>query len=503
MAKKKITLYIEDTDIKLLVTKGKQVDKWASLLLEPSLVRDGVIVDEDQVAESIKTLLKLGGVKTKKVSVGLSGLNSIFRIITLPELSQSLLPEAILNEARRVIPVPLEQVYLSYQQIQSSKGETRLFLVAYPRNSTDVLIKTINKAGIKPDIMDLAPLALARCANEPRAIIINSWLTYLDVIIMTDRLPQVIRSLSLPTEAVAIEEKLPFIAEELARTIAFYNSSNPANQLESTVPVFVCGDLAESPDNWQSLVGKSGYPVSTLAPPVQYPETFSPCKFMVNIGLALKDQLPREEDSYYSIVDFNALPGAYQPVAINIARVIIPVAVVIGIGALAYGGLLVKEIYDDTARINDQMEKLNVEIEMLRLQISSTKDDIAELDEAMVPYPEQVAQIESQIESLEAVDAKFSSMLGGLSEGLVETDADLKEAVDLLPVTIILHNVTYKGDSMLISGIAPDEGDILGYARALRSSERFNEVTILVIKEIFIQEYEEEIKMFDFNFLLK
>jgi len=70
---KKITLYIEDTDIKLLVTKGKQVDKWASLLLEPSLVSDGVIVDEDQVAESIKTLLKLGEVKTKKVSVGLSG----------------------------------------------------------------------------------------------------------------------------------------------------------------------------------------------------------------------------------------------------------------------------------------------------------------------------------------------------------------------------------------------------------------------------------------------
>lgn len=500
---KKITLYIEDTDIKLLVTKGKQVDKWASLLLEPSLVRDGVIVDEDQVAESIKTLLKLGGIKTKKISVSISGLNSIFRIITLPELSQSLLPEAILNEARRVIPVPLEQVYISYQQIQSSKGETRLFLVAYPRNSTDVLIKTLNKAGIKPDIMDLAPLALARCANEPRAIIINSWLTYLDVIIMADRLPQVIRSLSLPTEAIDIKEKLPFIAEELARTVAFYNSSNPANQLESAVPVFVCGDLVEAPDDWQSLVGQSGYPVSALAPPVEYPETFSPCKFMVNIGLALKDQLPKGEESYYSIVDLNALPSAYQLVAINIARVITPVAIVIGIGALAYGGLLVKEIYDDTARINDQVEELNIETDLLHLQNSSIRDDIANLDAAILPYPEQVVQIESQIESLEAVDAKFSSMLDGLNEELLETDADLKEAVDLLPVTVMLYDIQYGIDSILISGIGPHEDDILGYARALRSSERFNEVTVLSIKEILMQEHEEENRMFDFIFLLK
>src|SRR4030067_2168677 len=128
---KKVTLYIEDTDIKLLVTKGKKrVEKWASLLLEPSLVSDGVILDEDRVADSIKELLELQGVKTKKVIVGLSGLNSIFRIISLPELPQALLPEAVKNEAARVIPLPLDRVYLSYQPIPAPEGGVRLFLVA-------------------------------------------------------------------------------------------------------------------------------------------------------------------------------------------------------------------------------------------------------------------------------------------------------------------------------------------------------------------------------------
>lgn len=500
---KKITLYIEDTDIKLLVTKGKQVEKWASLLLEPSLVRDGAIVDEDQVAESIKTLMKLGGVKTKKVSVGISGLNSIFRIITLPELSQNLLPEAILNEARRVIPVPLDQVYLSHQRIESSAGEIRLFLVAYPRNTTDVLIKTLNKAGLKPNIMDLAPLALARCANEPRAVVVNSWLSYLDVIIMVDKIPQVIRSLSLPTEAVAIEEKMPFIAEELARTVAFYNSSNPANRLETTVPVFICGDLAETPDNWQSLVGQSDYPVSALTPPVEYPETFSPCKFMVNLGLALKNQVPRGESDFYSIIDLNALPEGYKPVAFNVARILTPIAIIVGIAAIAYGGLLIKEVNDDTIKINNQIAEAQAENDIMRLQISSVANDITELKEKIAPLPEQAAQIESRIESLKIVESNFISVLNGLSQGLIETDADLKEAVALKPITIVLDNITYQDDSMIVKGNAPHEQNVLGFARALRSSEQFNDVIVSEIREVYIQEYGENTKMFEFDIFLR
>jgi type IV pilus assembly protein PilM len=71
---RKVTLYIEDTDIKLLITNGKQVEKWASLLLEPTLVRDGVIIDEERVADGIKTMFKLEEVGYGKVTVGLGGL---------------------------------------------------------------------------------------------------------------------------------------------------------------------------------------------------------------------------------------------------------------------------------------------------------------------------------------------------------------------------------------------------------------------------------------------
>ena len=69
MAKKVITLFIRDTGINLLVMKGRQVEKWASLPLEPGLVSQGLIVDEAQVADKVKQLFKETGAKTKRLSL--------------------------------------------------------------------------------------------------------------------------------------------------------------------------------------------------------------------------------------------------------------------------------------------------------------------------------------------------------------------------------------------------------------------------------------------------
>ncbi|MFC2026580.1 pilus assembly protein PilM [Chloroflexota bacterium] len=518
---KKVTLYIEDTDIKLLVTSGKQVEKWASLLLEPELVRDGVIIDEERVADGIKTMFRLEGISNKKINVGLGGHNSIFRIISLPELSQSMLPEAVMNEAGRVIPVPLDQVYLSYQQIPSPKGETHVFLVAYPRNSADTLIRTLIEAGLKPQTMELAPLALCRCANVPRAVIINSWLTYLDIVIMSDGIPQVIRSMSLPIDTAALKEKLPAITEELNRTIAFYNSSYPEAPLDSSVPIFVCGDLAEEPDSWESLVGESGYPVSALQPPAEYPEGFSPCKFMVNIGLALKGQLPRGDGNYYSIIDIDAMPSIYKPPGISLVRILVPVAVVVALGAVAWGGYFVKGEYDDTADLRSglaikelQVEKKDIEVgllhsteKVLQSQVTSIESDNEVLLEKIVDWEEMVAQqTEANLQPIEA-EVKANSMeimLASLTQGLAGVDDYLEEIVNLVPEMVTLLNVNYSdGSASSIQGLAPTEGDIFTYAKALRSSVQFSTITISSITETKRSEVGEEITVYKFIFLLE
>jgi len=120
MARKVVTLYIDDTSIRLLITDGKSIKERAHSPLEPGLVEGGVVTKEEEVAARIIQLLKDRQVHTKKVNVGLSGLHSLTLVIQLPELPESMLAEAVMREASKVLPVPLEQLYLTWKAIPAA-----------------------------------------------------------------------------------------------------------------------------------------------------------------------------------------------------------------------------------------------------------------------------------------------------------------------------------------------------------------------------------------------
>jgi len=463
MAKRVTTLFIRDTSINLLVMKGGQVEKWASLPLEPGLVSQGLIVDEAQVAVNVKQIFKETGAKTKKVITALSGYDSLYRIITLPDLPEAVLPEAIRREARRTIPTPLEEVYFSYQRLPTlTKGEGRIFLVTFPRNLVDALIRTLHQAGVKPYVLDLAPLALCRIPNEPRAIIVNARLDYLEVAVITDRLPQVIRRLSLPGEAESLEERLPLIAEEFNRTVSFYNSGHIERPLDSNVPVFVCGDLAEVPERWETVVSQAGYSVSLLPLPVEPPEGFNPNEFMVNIGLALKELLVEKEGADFSIVNFNALPEAYIPPSFSIVRVLVPVGTVIGIGLIVFGVIFVLDNRTQIASLQSQLETYETEADQLR---------------------EDIKDLNKQIGLIGPAAGELSKRLGDMEKGRVKVDTDLAE-IKAKAGQVTLSSVVHGIGSVTVKGTASNEGAIFSYADALRDLEetkgslRFSKVWI-------------------------
>jgi type IV pilus assembly protein PilM len=460
MAKRVTTLYIRDTAINLLVMKGRQVEKWASSPLEPGLVSQGLIVDEARVADEVRQLLKREKVSTEKVIIASSGHDSLYRIITLPDLPEAIFPEAVRREAKRTIPTPLEEVYFSYQRLPAEMGEGRVFLASFPRNPTDVLVRTLRQAGIRPYIMDLAPLALCRIPNEPKAIIVNARLDHLDVIVIADRLPQVIRRLSLPSEAESLEEKLPFIAEEFNRTVAFYKSSHMDNPLDSTVPVFVCGDLVEAPETWQSMVGQSGYSVSALPSPVEPLEGFDPNEFMVNIGLAFKELLSEKEEANFSLVNFNALPESYLPEHFSILRVIVPVGIVIGIGLIILGVILI--------------QGNRSEIEALRSQLTATQSSVAQLQK-------ETTTLRTQIGPIETIANELNGRVVAMEQGRAQIAMDLSEIDRLAGEKITLSSVSHAGSSVTVNGVASDEDAVFRYADDLRRSGRFSDVWIASI----------------------
>jgi type IV pilus assembly protein PilM len=459
VAKKIVTLYIDDTSLRLLVTHGKQIRAWAELPLEPGLVKNAVVIEEAEVATKIKQLFKAQKIKSRKVVVGVSGLHCLSRPITLPQLPKAMLAEAVRQEAKKVLPVPPEQLYLSWLPIPAPEEKTRVFLVAIPRSTADTLLKVLHQAGLKPYFIDLKPLLLARAVKEATAIIADAQSTEFDIVIMADGVPQPVRTVSLPSEAVSWEKKLPMIQEELDRTIEFYNSNNPENPLASTVPIFVSGELANEPKLCQSLSNELGHPVLPLPSPLECPSGLDPNRYMANIGLALQ-RLSPEKEAGPSVANINVLPTPYQANRPSLTKVLAIPSAAIAIGLLVFLVMVIQQASADTDLLQRQLDSMSQEVS----QKQALAVDIARLGR-------QVADTELLLDS-------FTTALGNLDKQSNGVNGNLKMTMSSLPGNMSLTRIDYANNMLIITGRSPSEKGVLSYLEKLNSSGKFAEITI-------------------------
>lgn len=461
MAKSVVTLYIENRGIRLLVAKGRRVEKWAYLPLEAGLISDGVIDNEAKVAAKIKELLKEQDIKANKVVTGLSGPHCLSRLITLPKLPKDMLPEAIRQEAESILPVPMEQNYISWQTIRTSKEEIEVFLATSSRNAMDSLIKTLRQAGLDPYLIDIKPLALARVVDRPTAVIVDTQPTELDIIIMVDGIPQTVRTLSLSSKTPTLSGKLPTILEDLKQTIKFYDSSHSEKPLDPETPVFVSGELAQDSKACKSLAGELKHPVLPLASPLECPEGLTPGQYMVNIGLALKElSLPKGEANF-SLVNLNTLPQVSKPKPVSLTRVlIVPGIIVIALGLLFPMVTRVQDAAAETALLRGELDTINQLIQQRLVQ----KKDIAKLEE-------KAGEAEASL-------ATFTAVVAYIDDQRFQVNSSLQSTTSAMPDAVDLTSVVYRSNELEIDGMAPSEVEVLSYAKKLRESGIFSEVTV-------------------------
>jgi type IV pilus assembly protein PilM len=469
MAKTIVTLHVDDTSIRLLVAHGKRLRKWADMPLEPGLVKGGMVIKEAEVATKIRQLLKAQKVGAKKVIVGLSGIHCLSRPLAFPQLPKAMLDEAVMREAKRVLPVPVEQLHISWQIIPVPEGKAQVYLLAMPRKTTDAMIRTLHQARLKPYLMDVKPLALARVPKEATAIIVNIEPTELDIVIMADGIPQPIRTVPLPSKALSWEERLPVIRDEIDRTIKFYNSNYADKPLDQSTPMFVSGELAEDSKLASSLSEGLGYPVLPLSPSLECPESFPSNRYMVNIGLVLKElELGREAGAL--AVNINALPLVYQPKPISWVRVIaLPIIITIAAGLIPLW-MLIQSGSANVAAVQDQLDRTN----QLFTEKQSAKQELKA----------NVVELQAKLAEAEASRDNFTAALSSLEKQGNEVNHNLDEVVGALSDTIILSNINHAEGTLTVSGSSPSAAEILQYAQSLDDSGRFAGVTIASIMKV-------------------
>jgi len=374
-----------------------------------------------------------------------------------------MLAEAVIREAKGVLPIPLEELYISWQTIPSPEEKIQVFLAAVRRRGVDILLKTLREAGLTPYLMDLKPLALAKMVKETTAVIVDVQATEFDIVIMADGVPQPIRTVPLPSEALSCQDKLPMIKEDLDRTIKFYNSNNPEEPLDSEVPVYVSGELAHEPELCQSLSDGLGHPVLLLSAPLKCPEQFDPSRYMVNIGLALKELASPKQDGSL-VVNLNALPAAYLPKPFSLARVLALPSAAVSVSLLVLLIILISSASTSIASMQSQLDMTNRFISQKQLQKQGLVKNIAEL--------------EKKLFEAEASYGTFTTALDSLDRQGNEINSNLKVIVSKPPSSLSLATIDHTGDILTVSGWAPSETEILSYAKSLDDSGRFSEIII-------------------------
>ena len=465
MARDAIAIYIDDSAIRLLSVSGKRAKQWAVEPLEAGLVRDGYIVDEPAVAARIRTLWAKEQPGSQRVIAGISGINCLYRLLTLPELPKNLIVEAVKREAGRALGVPLEQLHMSWQTLPGKPDETLVYVAAAARSTVDSIIRTLKKANLNPYMMDIAPLALTRATAEPSALIVDLQTAGLDVVVKIGGMPEVIRSISVSRES-STAEKVGVVRQELQRAVTFYNSGHPDAPVADDVPILVAGELGQQPDLWKGLLGRAERRVEALQPPIESPEGFVPTVYAPLIGLVLK-QTAGKALGGYSRVNFNALPEAYIPKPRPVSELLFFPALLVGVLAVAAVGYMVfnanglTEALRERATANDRMViTLSADVSAKRRALEAER-----------------ATLQAEATTNEARAEVLDSRLRGYASGNQDINGDLGE-VNKTPGGVNLNSINHSGSVVAISGWGASEQAVFAYARQLRTSGRWNLVVI-------------------------
>jgi type IV pilus assembly protein PilM len=112
------------------------------------------------VSETISSLLDALPGKRGQIFVTIPGQSVFPRFIKLPPVSTDKIDRIVRYEAEQNVPFPIDEVLWDYQLVPSDTGDLYVMLVAAKLENVMALTECLELAGVEPDIIDVAPMAL-------------------------------------------------------------------------------------------------------------------------------------------------------------------------------------------------------------------------------------------------------------------------------------------------------------------------------------------------------
>ncbi len=154
----------------------------------PDSVRDGVVINIDEVSRALRQLLQREGLRLSAGVAAVAAPQMVVRQITVPRMPEATLRRSMPLECGKYVSLPVDEVVLGWEEITNpdrtipeDQTNMELILTAAPKDLVNSHAQTLRNAGLDPLAVDTQPFALHRALfeltdvdrsdDEPRAIL--------------------------------------------------------------------------------------------------------------------------------------------------------------------------------------------------------------------------------------------------------------------------------------------------------------------------------------------
>jgi type IV pilus assembly protein PilM len=139
---------IDKTSSKSVKVLGYGISRFS-----PEAIHNGEITNPGAIAEAAHQLFDkniVGAINSRRVACSLPTSHTFHRLIKIPLMEHSHIPEAIHLEAEQYIPVPVDSLYLDYEIYQEDAQGIELLLVASPKKIVDSYLGVLEMLALEP-----------------------------------------------------------------------------------------------------------------------------------------------------------------------------------------------------------------------------------------------------------------------------------------------------------------------------------------------------------------
>lgn len=180
-----VGLSITDDRVRVIYLEDKKIKSYNSIYVPDGIVADGEIVDKSGLFKLLDKAFEEARpkkIKIKKVRIALSESKSFLRLISMPQMDEREINEAIKWEIEANIPLALDQVYYDWELIRDTftqdDDEMKVLVLASAKRVVDQYLDILEEYGLEVIGIESETTALTRSllsehSVEKTSLIIN------------------------------------------------------------------------------------------------------------------------------------------------------------------------------------------------------------------------------------------------------------------------------------------------------------------------------------------